>query len=234
MNIYSEFIQHQKNQRKLLAILVDPDKVFLKNIPDLVNNIAQTKADYIFVGGSFLSQGHFKKVVKKLRKYSRLPIIIFPGNTAQISKNADAILLLSLISGRNAEYLIGKQVEAAPKLYHSKLETIATGYILIENGRTTTVEYITNSKPIPRNKSDLAVATALAGQMLGLQLIYLEAGSGARKRVPLSMITKVKKTIQVPLIVGGGIKNKKQVLQAWNAGADLVVVGTAFENNKFA
>ncbi len=233
MTIYSDLIQHQKNQRKLLAILVDPDKIILKNIPELVQNIAQTQADYIFVGGSFLSRGHFKKVVKKLKKYSQLPVIIFPGNTSQISKQADAILLLSLISGRNAEYLIGKQVEAAPRLYHSRLETIATGYILIENGRTTTVEYISNSKPIPRNKPDLAVATALAGQMLGLQLIYLEAGSGAKKRVPLQMIKKVKEIIDIPLIVGGGIKNKKQVLQAWNAGADLVVVGTAFENNNF-
>jgi len=233
MNIYSDLLFHRQNNRKLLAILVDPDKINPDEVKKTVKKIKKHKADYIFVGGSFLSRNHFKKVVRKFKKYTNIPVIIFPGSTTQISKKADAILLLSLISGRNPEYLIGKQVEAAPLLKQTQIETLATGYILIENNNTTTVEYITNTKPIPRDKTDLTVATAIAGEMLGLKLIYLEAGSGSSQTVPIDMIKTVKKNIKVPLIVGGGIKTKQQMLEVWNAGADLVVVGTAFEEGNF-
>ena len=233
MNIYQDLTAHRKNNRKLLAILIDPDKISLKRIKKTVKKIHGTGADYILVGGSFLSTTRFKKVVKKLKKHTPLPVIIFPGTTTQISKKADAILFLSLLSGRNPEYLIGKQVEAAPLIKKAGIESLATGYLLVENGQTTSVEYITQTKPLPRHKIDLAVATALAGELLGLQILYLEAGSGARCPVPLPMIKAVRKNTHLPLIVGGGIKSKKEVLQAWNAGADMVVVGTAFEKDEF-
>lgn len=233
MNIQQQLLANKKNKQKLLAILLDPDKVSLKKIDKLIYNLSKIKADLILVGGSLISNGHFKKLIKKLKKKCALPVIIFPGDTMQVSKKADAILLLSLISGRNPEYLIGKQVEVAPLLHRLKTETISTGYILIENGHTTSVEYISNTRPIPRNKTDIALATALAGQMLGLQMLYLEAGSGAKEPVPLSMIEQITTQVNIPVWVGGGIRTRKQILEAWNAGADVVVVGTAFEQGKY-
>ncbi len=231
MTLYKFLKKQKKNQRKLWAILIDPDKINIKLLDDLTKRINQTNADVIMVGGSFISHNHQNKLIKKLKKQVAKPIVLFPGSPAQINAKADAILLLNLISGRNPEYLIGKHVEAAPFLHNSGLEVIPTGYILIENGRTTTVEYITQTKPIPRKKTDLAVATALAGEMLGLKILYLEAGSGARKPVPVKMIQSIASQTSLPLIVGGGIRTRKQMLKAWHAGADLVVVGTAFENN---
>jgi len=233
MEIYPQLQAYQQNRQKLLAILLDPDKVSLKNIKKWSKKLRKSKADIVLVGGSLLSKNHFKKLVKKLKKHCDIPVIIFPGNTMQISKKADALMFLSLISGRNAEYLIGKHVEVAPLLKQKKLETIATGYLLIENGHTTSVEYISNTRPIPRNKTDIAVATALAGQMLGLQMLYLEAGSGALHPVPLNMIRQVAQSVDIPIWVGGGIRTRAQVLQAGNAGADVVVVGTAFEQGEF-
>ena len=232
-HIYQQFVQHKKNQNKDLAILIDPDKVKAKSVKKMAKTIKKAQADYIFVGGSLLEDAKMHKLVKKLKKHIELPIVLFPGNPLQITGKADAILFLSLISGRNPEYLIGHQVVAAPILAKKKIEVISTGYILVENGHKTSVEYISHSQPIPRNKKDIAVATALAGEMLGMKTIYLEAGSGAHKPVPLEMIQAVAHSTHVPLMVGGGIKTRKQVLQAWNAGADIVVVGTAFENDTF-
>ena len=233
MEIYPQLQAYKQNRQKLLAILLDPDKVSLKNIKKTSKDLKKSKADIVLIGGSLLSKNHFKKLIKKLKKYCDLPLVIFPGNTMQISKKADALLFLSLISGRNAEYLIGKHVEVAPLLKQKKLETIATGYMLIENGHTTSVEYISNTRPIPRAKPDIAVATAIAGEMLGLQMFYLEAGSGAKEPVPVEMIRQVAHSVDIPLWVGGGIRTRAQVLQAWNAGADVVVVGTAFEQGAF-
>jgi putative glycerol-1-phosphate prenyltransferase len=233
MSIYQKILKNKKNHQKSLAILLDPDKVDLKNIEVSVNNILKQKADYVFVGGSLLSKDNTKKLVKKLKKRLSIPVILFPGNPQQITEQADGILFLSLISGRNSDYLIDKQVIAAPLLAQTKLEIIATGYMLIEGGKLSATEYITNTKAIPRKKPDIALATALAGEMLGMKMIYLEAGSGAKKSVPLKMIKTVADKIKVPVIVGGGIKNRKQMLKAFNAGADIVVVGTAFENNIF-
>jgi len=233
MTFYKYLKKQKKNNRKLWAILLDPDKVDLEQIDILTDKIHQSKADFILVGGSFISQNHLKKLVKKLKKYCKKPVILFPGGTNQLSNKADALLFLSLISGRNPEYLIGKQVEAAPFLYQSDLEIIPTGYILIENGHTTSVEYITNTKPIPRKKTDLVLATALAGEMLGLKMLYLEAGSGAKKPVPIKMIKSIAQHSSLPIIVGGGIRSRKQMLKAWAAGADIVVVGTAFEQSDF-
>ncbi len=234
MTLYKYLKKQKQNQRKMWAILLDPDKVDLKNFEQLYKRIQNANPDLLLVGGSFLSEQKLDKLVKKLKKHCELPVVLFPGSPAQITSHADAILLLSLISGRNAEYLIGKHVESAPILYHSGLEVIPTGYMLIENGRSTSVEYISNTKPIPRNKTDIALATALAGEMLGMKMLYLEAGSGAQKPVPLKMISAVSKHSRLPIIVGGGIKTKTRMLKAWAAGADLVIVGTAFENDGFA
>ena len=233
MTLYKYIKNQKKNHRKLWAILLDPDKIDVKNIKVLIADINRTNADFVFVGGSFISHKYLPKLVKKLKKFIDKPVIIFPGSPAQVCSKADAIMLLSLISGRNPDYLIGRQVEVAPFLYQTGLEIIPTGYLLIENGHTTSVEYISNTKPIPRNKTDLALATALAGEMLGLKMLYLEAGSGAKKPVPSSMIQKITQQTRLPIIVGGGIKSKAQMLKAWAAGADLVVVGTAFEKNTF-
>ena len=229
-----KFLKKQKqNQRKMWAILLDPDKVDLKNFKELVEKISHAKPDLLLVGGSFISEQKLSKLVKKLKKYCQIPVLLFPGGPTQITSHADALMLLSLISGRNAEYLIGKHVEAAPILHHSGLEIIPTGYLLIENGRSTSVEYISNTKPIPRDKTDIALATALAGEMMGLKMLYLEAGSGAKKPVPLKMISAISKYSRLPIIVGGGIKTRTRMLKAWAAGADLVVVGTAFEKDNF-
>jgi len=233
MTLYKYLKKQKQNQRKMWAILLDPDKVDLKNFKKYIEKIHLAKPDLLLVGGSFISEQKLSKLVKKLKKHCKIPVMLFPGSPAQITSHADAVLLLSLISGRNAEYLIGKQVEAAPILYQSGLEIIPTGYLLIENGRSTSVEYISNTKPIPRTKTDIALATALAGEMLGLKMLYLEAGSGAKKTVPLKMISTISKHSRLPLIVGGGIKTKARMLKAWAAGADLVVVGTAFENDSF-
>ena len=233
MTLYKYLKKQKQNQRKMWAILLDPDKVDLPNFKKLVEKIHLAKPDLLLVGGSFISEQKLLKLVKKLKKHCQIAVLLFPGGPAQISPDADALMLLSLISGRNAEYLIGKHVEAAPILHHSGLEIIPTGYLLIENGKSTSVEYISNTKPIPRNKTDIALATALAGEMLGLKMLYLEAGSGAKKPVPLKMISAISKHSRLPLIVGGGIKTRPRVLKAWAAGADLVVVGTAFEENVF-
>ncbi len=233
MTLYKFLKTQKKNQRKMWSILLDPDKINLHNFNELLENINRAKPDLLFVGGSFISAKTLSDLVKKLKKHCKLPVILFPGSPTQITHHADALLLLSLISGRNAEYLIGKHVEAAPILYHSGLEVIPTGYLLIENGKSTSVEYISNTKPIPRNKTDIALATALAGEMLGMKMLYLEAGSGAKKPVPLNMISTISKHSRLPLIVGGGIKTKTRMVQAWGAGADLVVVGTAFEKDDF-
>jgi len=233
MTLYKFLKKQKQNQRKMWAILLDPDKVDLQNFKEFSEKIKHSKPDILLVGGSFISEQKLSKLVKKIKKHCLIPVLLFPGGPAQISPDADALMLLSLISGRNAEYLIGKHVEAAPLLYHSGLEIIPTGYLLIENGRSTSVEYISNTKPIPRSKTDIALATALAGEMLGLKMLYLEAGSGAKKPVPIKMISAISKSSQLPLIVGGGIKTRKRMLKTWAAGADLVVVGTAFENGDF-
>ena len=233
MKLYKYIKKQKQNQRKMWAVLLDPDKVDLQQFKNLLKRIYEAKPDFILVGGSFISEQKLSKLVKKLKKHSHLPVLLFPGGQAQISTNADALMLLSLISGRNADYLIGKHVDVAPLLYRSGLEIIPTGYLLIENGHSTSVEYVSNTKPIPRKKTDIALATALAGEMLGLKMLYLEAGSGAKKPVPLKMISTIAKHSRLPLIVGGGIKNKEQMLKAWAAGADLVVIGTAFEKMMF-
>jgi len=215
---------------KLFSVLVDPDKHDRESLSWIGQNADPEIVDFILVGGSLVS-GSVDESVGVLKEKTKIPVILFPGNVLQITPRADAILLLSLISGRNPEYLIGNHVIAAPILKKTDLEIIPTAYILIENGRSTSVEYISNTKPIPADKIDLTVATAMAGEMLGHKLVYLEAGSGADETVNEQMIREVRSQINIPLIVGGGIHTPGQIHNIYKAGADMVVVGTAIEND---
>lgn len=230
-NIYHQILQSKKACKKLLAILLDPDKVDLQNIENLIQKINESPATHIFIGGSLVLNSTIDEIILNLKKELTLPIVLFPGNPSQISNYADGILFLSLISGRNPDFLIEHQVKAAPILKKSNLEIISTGYILIESGNPTAVASVSKTIPLPRHNSEIAVNTALAGQFLGNKLIYLEAGSGAKLPVPLETISLVSKNLEIPLIVGGGIKSIQEIQDAYIAGADLVVIGTAFEND---
>ncbi len=221
-----------KKGEKLLAILLDPDKTSINELSAIAKKIKILKADFIFVGGSFVKNGATSIFVKALKDYTKIPIMLFPGDYSQVTNNADALLFLSLLSGRNPEYLIEQQIKSVPYLKNSTLEIIPTGYILIDGGTQSSVLKISKTKPIPQKNIDLAVATAIAGMYKGKQLIYLEAGSGAKNAVNSKIISSVKQNISIPLIVGGGIKTKEQLNNAYKNGADLVVIGTAFEENQ--
>lgn len=213
-----------------LAVLVDPDKQSLSNLQNLVQDAELYGADYIFIGGSLLST-NIDDAVLSIKEVCTLPVILFPGHYSHLSQHVDAVLLLSLISGRNPEFLIGNHVIAAPLIKKMGLQTISCGYMLIESGKTTSVEYMSNTKPIPANKEDIAVATAIAGELIGNASIYLEGGSGASNNINHSLIHKVSKNISIPLIVGGGIDSPQKMQTAFEAGADIVVIGTAIEQN---
>ena len=215
-------------QRKMLVVLIDPEKFnspeagfFLKHLP--------FEADILFVGGSTDEQKKTAEVVKALKAETSLPVVLFPGDYTQITEEADAILFLSLISGRNPEYLIEQQVKSVDTLQHSNLEIIPTGYILIDGGKESAVQRVSKTSPIPQSEVENIVKTALAGQFSGKALIYLEAGSGALNPVSEEIISAVREAINIPLIVGGGIRSRRQIEMALNAGADIVVIGTAFE-----
>jgi len=229
MNVYQTILEKSSKKIKQLVVLIDPDKPSAEEIISIASLSNEAGVDYFFVGGSLLTNNHLEKCILLLKEHSNIPIVIFPGNNLQINANADAILLLSLISGRNAEMLIGKHVISAPYLRDSKLEIIPTGYMLIDSGKTTTVLYMSNSIPIPADKDDIAVCTAMAGEMLGLKLIYMDAGSGALNPIPASMIRNVKNSIAVPLIVGGGIKTPEKAVENCKNGADVIVIGNAIE-----
>jgi putative glycerol-1-phosphate prenyltransferase len=226
MNSFYE--QLKDRSKKRFALLVDPDKYDDQSLDELIRHINLDPPDLLLVGGSIL----FKPIeitVTALKLGTSPPVFIFPGNLFQLSDRADGILFLSLISGRNAEFLIGNHVLAAPHLNRSGIEVIPTGYMLIENGKSTSVEFMSNTRPIPAGKPEIAVATAMAGEMLGLKTIYLEAGSGASHRVGLDMICAIRKQISLPLIVGGGITSTESAKEVYEAGADLIVVGTVIE-----
>lgn len=230
-SIYTQILQSKSEKVKLLAILLDPDKIHWNHLSHLIEKIKQSPATHVFIGGSHVQTNILDDLIVALKQKIELPIVLFPGNPSQISDKADGILFLSLISGRNSDYLIDHQVDAAPVLKKTQLEIISTGYMLIESGGETAVERISKTRPLDRTNLNLAVATAQAGEMLGNKLIYLEAGSGARQAVPLEMIQKVAQNIKIPLIVGGGIKDLQGIQDAYTSGADLVVIGTAFEND---
>jgi len=232
-NIYNNILKSKIKNQKLLAILLDPDKIDLNNVGVLIEKIYQSPATHIFIGGSIVRNNIVDDLILKIKLSCDLPIVLFPGNPSQISDQADAILFLSLISGRNSDFLIEHQVKAAPILQQTQLEIISTGYILIESGTETAVERVSKTTPLDRNNLELALATAQAGEMLGNKLIYLEAGSGAKQAVPIEMIRKVSQNIKIPLLVGGGIIDLQGIQNAYDSGADLVVIGTAFENDLY-
>lgn len=231
LTIRQQILEAKSSGQKLLAVLLDPDKIVLENLGHLIEKINQSPATHIFVGGSIVQTTILGQLISTLKQKTNLPVILFPGDPSQISPQADAILFLSLLSGRNPDYLIEYQVQAAPILKKTNLEVISTGYILIESGNETAVARVSKTKPLSRENLDLVLATAQAGEMLGNQLIYLEAGSGAKKPVPLEMIELISQNVEIPVIVGGGIVDLHGIQKAHNAGADLVVIGTAFENN---
>ncbi|MDA3821246.1 MAG: geranylgeranylglyceryl/heptaprenylglyceryl phosphate synthase [Bacteroidales bacterium] len=218
---------HTSNS-KGFAVLIDPDKQNSESLQKLVDSFRLNAPDMILVGGSLLFNP-IEDTVTFLKEKSNLPVYLFPGDISQITEKADGIFLLSLVSGRNPDFLIGNHVIAAPRLKKSGLDIIPTAYMLIENGHSTSVEYVSNTRPIPFGKTDLAVATALAGEMLGMKQVYLEAGSGAAKSVGIDMISAIKKAVDLPLIVGGGIRTVQEAENAFNAGADLIVIGTQLE-----
>jgi putative glycerol-1-phosphate prenyltransferase len=229
--IYTALQQARSQGRKQLAVLIDPDKTSRESVIALADMAAQHGIDYFFWGGSLISDTQADYYLSLLRSHTQKPIVLFPGNMYQISPRADGILLLSLISGRNPDLLIGQHVLAAPRLKKSKLEVLPTGYILIDGGVPTSVSYLSNTQPIPADKPDIARCTALAGIMLGLRLIYLDAGSGARRPVGDDVIAAVRHEVDVPLIVGGGLRSPEAAVKALEAGADLVVVGNSLEKD---
>ena len=229
-NIYAQILQSKSENRKLLAILLDPDKIDWENIATLVSKINASPATHIFVGGSLVFTDKLDDLIIYLKQNSELQVVLFPGNPSQISSKADGILFLSLLSGKNPDYLIGHHIQAAPILRKTNLEIIPTGYILIESGSETAVAKVSQTNPI--SDFQTIVATAQAGEMLGNKLIYLEAGSGAKNAVSSEIITLVSQNIEIPLIVGGGIKDQSGIQKAYDSGADLVVIGTAFENDQ--
>jgi putative glycerol-1-phosphate prenyltransferase len=231
MNIYKDLSTKAKEHQKQFAVLIDPDKYTMASLKKVADISSRSGVDYFFLGGSLLTNDNHGLYITWLKENTGIPVVLFPGNSMQINSRADAILLLSLISGRNPDMLIGKHVISAPFLKASKLEILPTGYMLIESGRMTTVAYMSNTTPIPRNKPEIAVCTAMAGEMLGLKLVYMDAGSGAESPISEKMIEKVKTAVSVPLIIGGGITTAAKASAALNAGADLIVVGNALERN---
>ena len=232
MSVLKSLQQKHKANKKSIAVLVDPDKAEdPSRLLHLINLASENCVDYFFVGGSLVTSANLSEVVKKIKENITIPVVLFPGSAIQVDASADALLFLSLISGRNPELLIGQHVVAAPIIRNTRLEVIPTGYMLINSGKITSVAYISNTMPIPDDKYSLAASTALAGQMLGLQTIYIDAGSGAEKEISPRMIASVRKSIAIPLIVGGGINSAQKAITALEAGADMIVVGNALEKD---
>jgi putative glycerol-1-phosphate prenyltransferase len=231
MNVYQQITRLKSEGVKQLAVLVDPDKTGNREAESLARMAEDHGVDYIFVGGSLLSDGNLSNCIRRIRYACSKPIVIFPGSISQVDEQADAILFLSLISGRNPELLIGNHVVAAPLIREKKLEAISTGYMLIESGANTTALYMSNTFPIPHNKPSIAACTAMAGEMLGLKMMFLDGGSGASQPVSEEMIQAVSQAISVPLIVGGGIRTPEKAEANCKAGADLIVIGTSIEKN---
>jgi len=229
--IYQSLLNHKKKGQKSFAVLIDPDKVNAKKIDQLVALALDAKVDYLLVGGSLVISNQLDEVVQQIKNNCTLPVILFPGTASQISSFADGLLYLSLISGRNPELLIGQHVISAPFVKQSGLEIISTGYMVIDGGAPTTVSYISNASPVPADKNEIAMCTAMAGEMLGMKLIYMDAGSGAKRPVSEDMIRMVSSCIEIPLVVGGGIRNPEKAYHNCKAGADVIVVGDAIEKD---
>lgn len=231
MSIFTSIIDKKSNLNKQFAVLVDPDKPDNRQLEAIALLSSEAGVDYFFVGGSLLSKNSLDNCIKILKSNSSIPVVIFPGNNLQISSLADAILFLSLISGRNPDLLIGNHVIAAPYIKESKLEVIPTAYMLIDSGKPTSALYMSNTMPIPADKSDIAACTAIAGEMLGLKLIYMDAGSGAKNPISADMIEKVRANTSSPIICGGGINSPEKAIEDCKSGADIVVVGNGIEKS---
>jgi phosphoglycerol geranylgeranyltransferase len=231
--IASTLLQKHTEQKKAFAVLLDPDKVDLSTFPAFLRKAVECGVDYFFVGGSLITRYAIDQLVEAIHAHTSIPAILFPGNSLHIEPKADAILLLSLISGRNPEFLIGQHVIAAPLLRQSKLEILPTGYMLVESGKLTTVSYMSGTIPLPSDKPSVAACTAMAGEMLGLRLMYLDAGSGAQQPVSDAIIAAVRSATSAPLIVGGGINTGEKAYTALDAGADVIVIGNGIEHNPF-
>jgi putative glycerol-1-phosphate prenyltransferase len=227
--IYEKIRQKVAEGKKMLAVLVDPDKG-VSSLPGFIQRIKAFPPDFILVGGSLIFKS-VEKTIETIKDECSIPVVLFPGNALQFTDKADAMLYLSLISGRNPEFLIGQHVTSSYSIKKSGVEVLSTGYILIDGGKPTSVEYMSNTMPIPPDKPEIAVATAIAGELLGHKLIYLEAGSGTLYPVPVNMIAAVKENTDVPLIVGGGLRTASDIQNALQAGADIVVVGNVLEKN---
>lgn len=229
MSILSQIRDLKQQGKKGFAMLLDPDKLTTEATISVAQRAEAAGVNFLFVGGSLMVSGDIGQTVKTLKAHCSIPVVLFPGSILQVTDAADALLFLSLISGRNADLLIGNHVIAAPTVKRSGLEVLPTGYMLIDSGRRTTAHYMSQTDPIPRDKPEIALATALAGEMLGLQLIYADAGSGAAQRVPDEMIRLLSSHLQIPLIIGGGIRDTEDAQAALAAGADIIVVGNAIE-----
>lgn len=229
--IYNQLTHKKQQKNKSFAVLIDPDKVTHSSLDALIALAVGASVDYLFVGGSLVVSNHLDEVVQHIKRNCSIPVILFPGSPSQITKHADGLLYLSLISGRNPELLIGQHVISAAAVKQSGLEILSTGYMVVDGGAPTTVSYISNAAPIPADKNEIAVCTAMAGEMLGMRLIYMDAGSGAKRPISESMIEKVAQSIEAPLIVGGGITNPEKAYLNCKAGADVIVIGNAIEKD---
>lgn len=230
-SIYEQLLHKSQNGIKSFAVLLDPDKLDDNALKKIIKLSKESSIDYFFLGGSLLSKYNLPEIIDAIKVHTNIPVVLFPGGYLQVEPSADAILLLSLISGRNADFLIGQHVVAAPIIKQSKLEVLPTGYLLVDCGKQTTASYISNTTPLPYDKPSIAAATAMAGEMLGLKLMYLDGGSGAMQPISTQTITAVKRSVDCPLIVGGGLNSIDKASAALNAGADLIVVGTGIESD---
>jgi putative glycerol-1-phosphate prenyltransferase len=229
--IYANWQKAKKANSKEFSVLIDPDKICLKDVDKIVQLAEEASVDSFFIGGSLVVNDALDDIIMSIKKQCNTPVVLFPGSSRQLSYKADGLLFLSLISGRNPELLIGKHVETAPFLKISPIEIISTGYILVDGGVPTSVSYMSNTQPIPANKDSIAVCTAMAGEMLGLKLLYMDAGSGAANPISNSMIESVSMATDIPLIIGGGIRTPEKASENVKAGADIIVVGNAIEKD---
>ncbi len=231
-SFYNTLTNQTQEGIKQLAVLIDPDSLHTEEaLLSLVHLCNEQQVDLILVGGSLITNGFWDRCIELIKANTKIPLVLFPGNIMQTHKAADAILFLSMISGRNPDLLIGKHVLAAPLLKKSGIEVVPTGYMIVDGGNITSVMYMSNTTPLPSDKNNIAACTALAGEMLGLKVIYMDAGSGAKNPISASMIAEVKSQINGPLFIGGGIRTPQQAIDACNAGADIVVVGNAIEKD---
>jgi phosphoglycerol geranylgeranyltransferase len=229
--VHNSFLSLRERKQKGFAVLVDPDKVSVYQVQELAARCNESKVDYLFFGGSLMVTQHMDECIQAFKSHSDIPVILFPGSPSQVSRYADALFYLSLISGRNPELLIGAHVVSAPMVKASGLEIISTGYMVVDGGSPTTVSYMSHSFPIPRDKEDIALCTAMAGEMQGKHVLYVDAGSGAKYPISESMITKIASNTSIPLIVGGGIRDAEKAYLNCKAGADIIVVGNAIEKD---